>query len=106
MRFRPFQRLMFRTMSQITLNYRRGPLSAGRAGPVEGGDRLPWAILVDGQTNLLPLRSLAWQVHVYGEPAPSVAAICAAHGLSLHRLRLPGAEKAEAGRGQGRVASG
>src|ERR1700726_2669670 len=33
---------MFRTVSQITLNYRGGPLSHGAAGRVQGGDRLPW----------------------------------------------------------------
>ncbi len=34
---------LFRTVSQITLNYRGGPLSQGKAGDVHGGDRLPWA---------------------------------------------------------------
>ena len=33
---------LFRTVSQIMLNYREGPLSAGTAGQVHGGDRLPW----------------------------------------------------------------
>jgi hypothetical protein len=33
---------LFRTVSQITLNYRGGPLSVGTAGHVYGGDRLPW----------------------------------------------------------------
>src|SRR6202022_4795343 len=32
---------IFRTASQITLNYRGCPLSAGSAGHVHGGDRLP-----------------------------------------------------------------
>ena len=34
---------LFRTVAQITLNYRGGPLSAGKVGDVHGGDRLPWA---------------------------------------------------------------
>jgi len=38
-----FASLCFRTISQITLNYRRGPLSRGAAGQIHGGDRLPWA---------------------------------------------------------------
>lgn len=32
----------FRTVSQIAVNYRRSELSAGKAGKVQGGDRLPW----------------------------------------------------------------
>ena len=33
---------MFRTVSQVLINYRGGPISAGAAGKVHGGDRLPW----------------------------------------------------------------
>ena len=33
---------MFRTVSQITLNYRSSPLAVGEAGEVKAGDRLPW----------------------------------------------------------------
>ncbi len=40
--FEPVREFMFRTVSQITLNYRQGPLSRGAAGRVHGGDRLPW----------------------------------------------------------------
>ena len=56
---------LFRTVSQITLNYRGGPLSAGAAGHVQGGDRLPW-VPVDGADNFASLAGMAWQVHVYG----------------------------------------
>jgi 2-polyprenyl-6-methoxyphenol hydroxylase-like FAD-dependent oxidoreductase len=38
----PVRDYFFRTVSQITLNYRGMPLSAGSAGHVHGGDRLPW----------------------------------------------------------------
>src|SRR3977135_2322538 len=41
--FEPVREFMFRTVSQIKLNYRGGPLSCGLAGHVHGGDRLPWA---------------------------------------------------------------
>ena len=41
-------------------------MSAGKAGKVEGGDRLPWVESADGD-NFAPLSSLDWQVHVYGE---------------------------------------
>ena len=41
-RFRAVRRLMFRTVSQIAVNYRASPLSEGWASAVHGGDRLPW----------------------------------------------------------------
>ena len=41
--FAPVREFVFRTVSQITLNYRGSPLSRGAAGHVHGGDRLPWA---------------------------------------------------------------
>jgi 2-polyprenyl-6-methoxyphenol hydroxylase-like FAD-dependent oxidoreductase len=78
--FRAVRRLMFRTISQIRVNYRGGPLSVGRAGRVHAGDRLPWVEAVD---NFAPLASLDWQVHVYGEPTPEIAATCQARGLAL-----------------------
>ena len=34
--------------------------------------------------NFAPLASLDWQVHVYGEPTPDVAAMCRARRLALH----------------------
>jgi 2-polyprenyl-6-methoxyphenol hydroxylase-like FAD-dependent oxidoreductase len=78
---RRMRRLMFRTVSQTALNYRGSALSAGGAGTVHGGDRLPWAEALD---NFRPLAALDWQVHVYGEPTPSLAAECAARRLPLH----------------------
>jgi 2-polyprenyl-6-methoxyphenol hydroxylase-like FAD-dependent oxidoreductase len=82
-----FRRLMFRTVSQIGVNYRRSPLSAGRAGNVRGGDRLPWVPLDTTQDvhndNFTPLTSLGWQVHVYGNSNPKLAQACAARGLEL-----------------------
>lgn len=78
------RRLLFRTVSQIGVNYRRGPLSAGTAGAVRGGDRLPWVETGPGQDNFAPLASLAWQVHVYGEPRAGLADACAERQLPLH----------------------
>ena len=63
--FEPVREFMFRTVSQITLNYRGGPLSGGAAGHVHGGDRLPW-VRVDGTDNFASLAAMDWQVHVYG----------------------------------------
>ena len=62
------RRFMFRTISQIRIDYRDGPLSSGRAGRVHGGDRLPWT-----GTNYAPLQSRDWQIHVYGRPREELA---------------------------------
>src|SRR5206468_1729598 len=37
-----------------------------------------------GRDNFAPLVSLAWQVHVYGEPRPGVADACAELRVPLH----------------------
>jgi hypothetical protein len=70
---------MFRTVSQIAIEYRSSSLSEGRAGKVSGGDRLPWV----REDNFAPLTSLDWQVHVYGSAAPAIADACARRGLAL-----------------------
>ena len=74
---------LFRTVAQITLNYRGGPLSAGTAGHVHGGDRLPW-VAANGQDNSIPLTAMTWQVHVYGTASADLAHWCAARGVPLH----------------------
>jgi hypothetical protein len=82
-----FRRFMFRTISQTAVNYRGSSLSEGRAGPVHGGDRLPWVKAnVNGVDvdNFRPLTSLDWQVHVYGNAAPGIQALCAGRRLPLH----------------------
>jgi hypothetical protein len=78
---------MFRTVSQTTVNYRGSSLSKGRAGPIHGGDRLPW-VKVDwnGEStdNFAPLDSLDWQIHVYGEAMSEMRALCMERMLTLH----------------------
>ncbi|HEX4153593.1 MAG TPA: FAD-dependent monooxygenase [Steroidobacteraceae bacterium] len=86
-KFAAARRLLFRTVSQTAVNYRDGPLSAGRAGAVRGGDRLPWVKLEDGHDNFSPLSSLDWQVHVYGALGPGMEAICRERRLPLHVFR-------------------
>jgi 2-polyprenyl-6-methoxyphenol hydroxylase-like FAD-dependent oxidoreductase len=81
--FEPVREFMFRTVSQIMLNYRQSPLSRGTAGRVHGGDRLPWAV-VDGADNFATLAAMDWQVHVYGSASAELAAWCAAQNLPLH----------------------
>jgi 2-polyprenyl-6-methoxyphenol hydroxylase-like FAD-dependent oxidoreductase len=79
------RRFMFRTVSQTALNYRGSSLSEGRAGAVQGGDRLPWVrVGANDVDNFTPLTSLDWQVHVYGEPAPDIRAFCQERDVSLY----------------------
>jgi hypothetical protein len=80
------RKFAFRTVSQMVVNYRRGPLSEGAAGDVWGGDRLPWVKLAKGGDNYAPLKSLDWQVHVYGEQSPELIRVCSSSGLDLHRF--------------------
>jgi hypothetical protein len=74
---------MFRTVSQISINYRAGPLSNGNAGGVHGGDRLPW-VAADGTDNYVPLSAMTWQVHVYGSASADLVSWCTRHDIPLH----------------------
>jgi len=79
----PVREYLFRTVSQIMVNYRGMALSAGNAGDVHGGDRLPWVADSAGD-NYAPLRAIGWQVHVYGSATEELRAACATRGLPLH----------------------
>jgi hypothetical protein len=78
------RRLMFRTISQTTIQYRGSRLSVGAAGRVSGGDRLPWVPLDGGDDNFTPLASLDWQLHVYGDATAEIAEACRHRRLALH----------------------
>ncbi|WP_432378777.1 FAD-dependent monooxygenase [Duganella sp. P38] len=82
------RRTLFKTLSQIMLHYPDSALSAGRAGEVIGGDRLPWV-----PDNFTALQTLDWQLHVYGKPSPLLAA--AAHALRLPLRAFPWSAAAE-----------
>ena len=74
--------VLFRRVSQVQVQYPGSPLSEGKAGKIAGGDRLPWTGLeVD---NYAPLRSLDWQVHVYGTPPNALRETCDLLRLPLH----------------------
>jgi 2-polyprenyl-6-methoxyphenol hydroxylase-like FAD-dependent oxidoreductase len=79
----PVRDYIFRTVSQITLNYRGMPLSVGSAGDVHGGDRLPWA-RSKGTDNFATLSRIVWQVHVYGSAQPELVKWCAGRNIELH----------------------
>lgn len=83
--FAAMRRFMFRTVSQTAVNYRGSSLSEGRAGAVQGGDRLPWVrASANGVDNFAPLTSLDWQVHVYGEAAREIQEVCKERTMPLH----------------------
>ena len=82
----PVRRWLFRVLSQTGVNYRDSPLSVGSAGQVQAGDRLPWLETNTGEDNFIPLTSLAWQVHVYGEMRRGLAESCAELQLPLHQF--------------------
>jgi hypothetical protein len=84
------RRFAFRTVSQITVNYRGSALSAGQAGKLRGGDRLPWVRRVGAganagaESNFAALTSLEWQLHVYGESTRDLPKACEDWGIRLH----------------------
>ena len=82
-RSRVAQRYLFRTVSQIMINYRGSALSIGKAGSVHAGDRLPWVPFGDRTDNYKPLTSLRWQVHVYGDASPELRALCEELSIGL-----------------------
>ncbi|MBF9231832.1 FAD-dependent monooxygenase [Microvirga alba] len=80
---RTVRRWMFKTLSQIRITYRGSALSAGMAGDVAGGDRLPWDG-VGGSDNFEPLMSLDWQIQVYGDAEATLKNAAAERGIALH----------------------
>jgi 2-polyprenyl-6-methoxyphenol hydroxylase-like FAD-dependent oxidoreductase len=96
------RRLAFRTVSQIGIHYRGSPLSAGRAGRVRAGDRLPWIRLAGAppgaaDDNHAALDLLDWQAHVYGRASPALEAACQRRALPLRVFELPGARQHRSG---------
>jgi len=80
----PVRAFMFRILSQTGIEYRDSPLSAGHAGHVRGGDRLPWTGH-GGPDNYAWLTDIAWQVHVYGTVQPALEWWCQRRGIGLYR---------------------
>jgi hypothetical protein len=85
---------IFRLVSQARIHYPESPLSEGRAGHVHGGDRLPW--IGPDPDNFAPLRSLDWQVHVYGTMTTTFASACRDLRLASHTFAF-GTRVANAG---------
>ena len=75
--FRPVRRLIFRYISQTAIHYRRSPLSVGRCGRIQAGDRAPWRTAPE------------WSIRVQGPAAPALRALCEARGLALYEGSTP-----------------
>jgi 2-polyprenyl-6-methoxyphenol hydroxylase-like FAD-dependent oxidoreductase len=82
-KFEAVRDFLFRTMSQLEISYRHCYFNAGKAGDIQGGDRLPW-VTTEGIDNYDPLAQMVWQVHVYGRAKPDLAAWCEEHDVPLH----------------------
>jgi 2-polyprenyl-6-methoxyphenol hydroxylase-like FAD-dependent oxidoreductase len=90
LRFAAVRRAQFRLLSQTRIAYRASPLSDGSAGAAHAGDRLPW---VEGADNYAPLKSLGWQLHVYGTATAGLRAFAAGVKLPLHEWAWTGAAR-------------
>lgn len=79
------RRSMFKTVSQTRISYRDCDFNDGKAGAIRGGDRLPWIRTADSD-NFAALRSLAWQLHIYGDADPVFDAAAEQLGLPVRRF--------------------
>jgi len=80
------RRFMFRTVSQIEINYRDSPLAQGRAGEIHAGDRMPFALSPKGAggcEGTEPLPSPRWHLEIHGEIDASLRAAAEAEGIPL-----------------------
>jgi 2-polyprenyl-6-methoxyphenol hydroxylase-like FAD-dependent oxidoreductase len=82
LRFQAARKTQFRLVSQTRIQYRESSaLSNGRAGNIQGGDRLPW---IQDRNNFQPLNSLDWQIHVCGTPADPLQTLAGRWNLAVH----------------------
>jgi 2-polyprenyl-6-methoxyphenol hydroxylase-like FAD-dependent oxidoreductase len=84
MGFSAIRRAQFRRVSQTRINYRQSSLSEGSAGDLRGGDRLPWVDADEG--NFGPLKSLDWQIHVYGRASQDLQKAAEDCSMALHEF--------------------
>jgi len=75
----------FRILSQIHINYRSSLLSKGKAGKIFAGMRLPWIETANGD-NFAPLRSVDWQIHIYGKATPELIDFARSQSIELHEF--------------------
>jgi 2-polyprenyl-6-methoxyphenol hydroxylase-like FAD-dependent oxidoreductase len=80
------RKTLFSTVSQIRIRYRKSPISAGSAGKVHGGDRLPWVRLRAGGDNHSAIVGILWRVHVYGDLPAGIKGACGELNLPLQQF--------------------
>lgn len=83
--FTLFRKYLFKMISQIKINYHHSALSRGKAGGIQGGDRLPW-VHGEGLDNFASLSALDWQIHIYGKATDAFVQGITALGLKLHEF--------------------
>ncbi|MEA9355337.1 FAD-dependent monooxygenase [Bacteriovorax sp. PP10] len=79
-KFKFVRLLIFKTLSQISINYRMSFLSEGKAGKIHAGDRMPWD---EKLKETLPLK---WNARLYGEASNQLIEYCRNNSLPLKRL--------------------
>jgi len=84
LRSQSVRRKAFRIISQTRIHYRESPLSCGAVRSLHGGDRLPW---VESFDNFAPLKSLDWQVHVYGQVSGAMREFGQQRSLPIHTFK-------------------
>ena len=83
---------LFSAVSQLVIAYRDSALSAGKAGAIHGGDRVPWARTANGD-NFDTLTTTDWQLHVYGSLGARLSEWCASR-VAVHEFRWDAAHEA------------
>ena len=84
-KFEKAREYMFSAVSQIAIAYGDSPISAGKAGGIRGGDRLPWAP-APAADNFESLRSIGWQLHVYGTSSDELKNWSKSNNIALHEF--------------------
>jgi 2-polyprenyl-6-methoxyphenol hydroxylase-like FAD-dependent oxidoreductase len=92
-RFEAVRRFLFKTISQIKINYRQSSLSRNVVKKIHGGDRLPW-VDYGSSDNFASLQTLDWQVHIYGEANKDFEEAMYSTGIRLKIL--PANDRSEA----------
>jgi 2-polyprenyl-6-methoxyphenol hydroxylase-like FAD-dependent oxidoreductase len=82
-KFETAREYLFSAVSQIAIAYRDSPISEGKAGDVRGGDRLPWAPTPFAD-NFEALRTIGWQLHVYGTSSAELTNWSESNNIALH----------------------
>ena len=81
-RFAATQRKLFQTVSQIRISYQDSALSAGTAGGIRAGDRLPWVAAHDTHA---VLDGRTWSAHAAGRVDTDTLKALKDTGIAFHQ---------------------